>query len=156
MKRTGLFLLFLAIIFMGCSEKSSDQPALVVDNKGRSILLQEVYTDCGHNGAVRKEIRSAKEAEADLIKAYPGFTLSCLESTHATLIKYRKGKCNEHYLFKEYKGKIALFRENNKALLDVLDVSVGQLRKEDQKMLKGGISVFGKEECAAFWDDFAS
>ena len=156
MKHTALFLLLFSMILTGCSQKSSDQPALVVEDMGRNILLQEVFADCGHSDIVGREKRSAKETESELLKAYPGFTLSALGATHATLIKQRNGKCGEHYLFQEYKGKIAVFRENNKALLDVLDVSVGQLRKQDQKMLKDGISVYGNEECAAFWDDFGS
>ncbi len=158
MKYFGMFILSLMIIFMFscCQEQSEEQPTLVVKESTRHVLLREVFTDCEHSRDLNTETRSSLESEKDLKEAYPGFFIVSLEGENATLARYQKGKCAEHYLFKEYRGKIGVFRENNGALLDVLDVSVRQLRLQDREVLKDGVSVFGKEECAAFWDDFGS
>lgn len=158
MKRYLTFFLSMLMLFAfgGCKEQLKDQPTLMVKETARQVLLREVFSDCEHSVDLGTEPRSSLESEADLNNAYPGFTVSALEEGQATLVKYRKGKCEEHFLFKEYRGKIGVFRENSGALLDVLDVSVNQLRQQDRKMLKDGVSVFGKEECAAFWDDFGS
>lgn len=158
MKRClSLFLSFSVVLFLfGCREKPAEQPTLLQKETTRKIMLSEIYMDCEHRFELESEQRSSLESEEELCGAYPDFTIHDFQMEQATLIRYKKGKCNEHYLFKEYRGRIGVFRENNGALLDVLNVPVSQLRQTDRKMLKGGISVYGKEECAALSDDFAS
>ena len=155
MKRI-LFLVLVIIVLNGCSEQSTDRPTLVLKGNERQIVFEHSYADCEHVVSAGMERRSSLETEGELKTAFPDFELSVFNETTAVLTKHKKGKCKDHFLFREYKGRIGVFRENNGALLDVLDVPVAQLREQDQKMLKDGISLFGKEECAAFWDDFCS
>lgn len=157
MKQRSCFLIVVALLTLcGCNDTPPEQPTILQRETTRRVMLTEFYLGCGHIRDLGEETRSSAETEADLHARYPDFEIAELAETHAKLTRYQKGKCDGHILFREYRGKIGVFRENSGALLDIVDVSVASLREQDQKLLKDGVSVFGKEEQAAFLDDFAS
>ncbi len=153
MKRLGV--VFLTVVLLaGCGKASEEQPALVQNVGQRKVVLNEVYLACDHNYTIGTVERPGSETKADLEKIYQDFEEITFSTEEARLTRYKKGKCDGHVLFRSYRGKIGVFKENNGALMDVLDVPLSTLPNEDQRKLKEGVSVFGNEERAAFLDDF--
>lgn len=153
MKRALVVCMVLLMLFAGCEK---EQPTIQQREATRQVTCREVFLECEHFQVLKTTKRSAMETVEELQKQYPGFTIEECTDTTAVLVGYRSGKCDDHILFKTYRGKIGVYRENTGTLLEVVDVSVQSLREEDQKALSAGVSVFGKEERAAFLDDFSS
>lgn len=153
MKRTLMVCMMFPLLFAGCEK---EQAAMRQKEATRQVTCREVFLECEHFRVLETTKRSAMETAEELQKQYPGFTMEEYTDTTAVLVDYRNGKCDDHILFKTYRGKIGVYRENTGTLLEVVDVSVQSLREEDQNALSAGVSVFGKEERAAFLDDFSS
>ena len=149
-----VILLFAIVLLAGCGKESEEQPALVREVGQRKVVLSEVYLACEHCYTIGTVERPSTETRDELAKIYQDFDEISLGEGEARLTRYKKGKCDGHVLFRSYRGKIGVFKENNGALMDVLDVSLSTLPNEDQRKLKEGVSVFGEEERAAFLDDF--
>lgn len=65
-------------------------------------------------------------------------------------------KKNSLYYVKEYKGNIAVFEESKEKPFRITNIAVDELPAEDQKLLKQGIEVSGKEELNDLIEDYCS
>ncbi len=59
----------------------------------------------------------------------------------------------ETFMLKEYNGIIGVFNESG-TLMDILEVEIKSLPRQDQTMLGTGIWVFSRQELAALIEDF--
>ena len=153
MKRLGAVLLLL-LMLTGCGKLSEEQPALVREVGQRKVILNETFLACEHSYHIGTVERPGNESKEELKRIYRDFEEVSFSETEARLTRYKKGKCDGHILFRSYRGKIGVFKENDGALMDILDVPLSTLPNEDQRKLKEGVSVFGTEEQAAFLDDY--
>ena len=63
---------------------------------------------------------------------------------------------NDYYTMSEYKGKIAVFRNNESVPLDIFDVYVATLPQHDRVLLERGIQIETPEELQKLIEDYTS
>ena len=63
---------------------------------------------------------------------------------------------NDYYTMAEYKGKIAVFKNNDSVPMDVFDVYVSTLPQHDRTLLENGIHIETSEELQKLIEDYTS
>ncbi len=63
---------------------------------------------------------------------------------------------NDYYTMAEYKGKIAVFKNNENVPIDIYDVYVSTLPQHDRILLEKGIKIETPEELQSIIEDYTS
>lgn len=125
------------------------------------VIFERNYLKCGHTsveeGAAPAEMINLTEQE--VVELYPEWEVVEFDNTRVVLSSQVNDKCLNHYVVKEYEGKIGIYYQNSDVanpLKQVLDINIRQLREEDRENLRKGIYVESDKELAQLIEDFGS
>ena len=123
------------------------------------IILKIYYSVCGH---IIEKKQTVKETEVNLTEKeikerFPKWEIQKFTPSQIVLYKEVNSFCNEHYVLKEQNGYIAIFNvneDNTQALIQVTNISVDYLTKQDLEKIKEGIFIYSKKDLNKTLEDF--
>ena len=122
------------------------------------ISLERVYTECGHTETEQIDNTSYIGKNVDAITEY--FPESVMENGDESSIQLKvthHSKCNNHYIAKEYQGRLAVFRQNDENfLVEDTGVDVLSLPAADINQIMAGIPIESDEDLMMFLEDYTS
>lgn len=126
------------------------------------VTFKRNYLKCNHQ--LTEEVNAPQDlinlTEEELKKLYPNWKVESFGSERVVLSTDVDEQCPNHYIVKEYDGKVGLFYQipvNGKDFIrDIGNINIEQLRQDDREKLKKGIAVDSDEELAQLLEDFTS
>lgn len=145
----------------GIIVQNTDYSVLASDNiiKGNEkIIIESYYKDCGHSqiDEINPPNQFAGLTIDEFMKKNEGAVLKSKTSEQIEIVINRDGKCNNHFVAKEYQDKIGIFYENNNELYQIININIKELPTADLEMIKNGVILTGKDELMQFIEDYTS
>ena len=126
-----------------------------------TFIFKTKYDGCKHELAETIPVPESlvNFTEDELIRQYPQWQLSEFSRHKVVFFRWIGGKCPQHYIVKEYNGKIGIFYQtpvNGQQIKQIIDVNINNFRQEDRELLQQGIPVESDEELAGIIEDYSS
>lgn len=123
------------------------------------FILKKYYKKCKHtiNEYAELPAEFVNMTLEELEKEYKDWEIIGFSNSEITLYKEFDGECNEHFILKDEKGKIAIYRQNNNGteeLFKQTDISTEFLTETDLIKIKNGFKIYGEEELNKVLEDF--
>ena len=123
------------------------------------LILKKYYDECNHtiNEYVDVPQDLVNGTEEDLKKEYPYWQIEKYSSNEIILYKEFNSNCGQHFVLREYEGKITVYKinENNEEeIYEKTEISVEYLSETDKGKISEGIKVNGIEELNQLLEDF--
>ena len=136
--------------------KNTDKVKITPNTK---LVLKKYYTQCNHT--INTYVELPKELvnldEQELKKEYEGWKVDKFTQDEVILLKEENAFCDEHYIIKEYSGRIAIYKINKNGaeiLEKVTSISTEYLTEHDLLNIKNGIKVYGTEQLNKTLEDY--
>lgn len=124
-----------------------------------TLILKKKYKKCEHTikdyAKIPEELVNLSREE--VAKKYDGWEMLGFSTKEIVLYKEYSGICNEHYVIREEKGNITIYKldeNNNETLYKNTDIAIEYLTEEDKNKLKDGIYAYSKEKLNSALEDF--
>ena len=146
-----------------------EELALIANNEeekvspNATLVLKTVYKKCGHEIYEAKQIEGeyVNMSESEFGKIFSekneNFVIKKFSPKEITAVKELDYICNEHYLLKENKGLIVVYKYNTngeKEKYKETNIGVDFLTDIDKAELKNGIEVVGENELNSKLEDY--
>ena len=123
------------------------------------ITFNVIYKKCGHQTSKYVKIPEelVNKTKKELQEKYNDWTIQSFSDTEIVLLKEEEGECKEHYLLQERDGKIVIYQlleDGTKKEVEQTDISTEYLSDGDEKQLKEGIRINGKQDLNQLVEDF--
>lgn len=123
------------------------------------LILKKYFEECNHT--IKEYLDVPQElvngTEEDLKKEYPYWQIEKYSSNEIILYKEFNSNCGQHFVLKEDKGKITVYKinENNEEeVYEKTEISIEYLSETDKNKIREGIKVNGIEELNQLLEDF--
>ena len=120
---------------------NDEQHKEIVFIEGAKLIFKTIYSDCVHEKVeetlLPEELYSTNESE--IRGKYVGWDIEHISGEWLTLYTVVFGKCEKHYIIREYEGKIGVFYEDpswGNQPKQVIDIDIRYFREEDRIKLK--------------------
>lgn len=137
-------------------EANTDKVKITPNTK---LVLKKFYIQCNHT--INTYVELPKELvnldEQELKKEYEGWKVDKFTQDEVILLKEENAFCDEHYIIKEYSGRIAIYKINKNGaeiLEKVTSISTEYLTEHDLLNIKNGIKVYGLEQLNKTLEDY--
>mgnify|MGYP004637092359 CR=1 FL=1 len=146
-----------------------EELALIANNEeekvspNATLVLKTVYKKCGHEICEAKQIEGeyVNMSESEFGKIFSekneNFVIEKFSPKEIIAVKELNYICNEHYLLKENKGLIVVYKYNTdgeKEQYKETNIGVDFLTDIDKSELKKGIEVVGENELNSKLEDY--
>ena len=124
-----------------------------------TLILKRKYKECGHIIKEYKRItdRLVNLTEEELAKKEKEWEVEKFSNMEVVLIKEVEGVCNEHYILRESKGVIAVYKiveDSKEELEELTGISIEYLTENDRMEIAQGIEVYGREELNSVLENY--
>lgn len=124
-----------------------------------SFSLKTYYKGCKHTKNEYLELPDeiVNMNKQELQNKYNEWSIEKFASNEIILYKEADGECGEHYLVKEDKGKVVIYRileDGSQREYERTEISIEYLTDTDKTNIEEGIKVNGKQELNQLIEDF--
>ena len=117
------------------------------------------YKGCKHTTTKRENIPEelVNKTEIEMQDRYKDYKIEEFTANNIVLYQEKEGICDEHYLLKENKGYIAIYKIDNagkEILKENTQIVTTYLPETDKQNLKNGIKIIGKENLSLTLEDY--
>ena len=141
---------------MGSIETNSEEEKI---SPNCSLTIKSYYKICRHTKKIYQNMPEelTNKTRKEIEEYYNEYKIEKFSSNEVIIYEEIEEECNEHYILKEKEGKISinLVTENGiETEIEKTEIEIEYLPEEDQKNIKQGIRVDGKQELNRLIEDF--
>lgn len=126
------------------------------------IILTDKYLLCNHeiDNIIGIDQSNINKSYEEIENIYRDYIISEFNSKYVKLRKEINQYCPFHYVLKSIDDKIGIYikkDEYNMQLLNILDINLNSLRKNDKQLFTNeGLEIYGQKQLYEFIEDFDS
>ena len=111
-----------------------------------SFTVRTYYKECGHITSQYNNIPEdlVNKTEAELKEMYPEYMVETFKSNEVVVYVEKEGECGEHYLVKDWDGKVVIYErlsDGTEKLLEETSITTDYLPETDKVQMEKGIEV---------------